>query len=263
MKIVALAKTNDLIKDLNHMLKSNKTPNQTIVDDLFALSVVLKQYLIIEQFFFCNDFSYREEANDIKEKLIQKAKNVYSVSTKTMDSLIQKENAIKMIAVVNLPITNYGELKNKDFILVVDKIELPGNLGTIFRTMDAVGGDAIISVDPFTKLNNPKLVHASRGMNLAIPQLEDTYENVLGFLQKEGYTIYLGEPLLGQSYDKLDYSGKIAIIVGSERYGINPDWYNHPHEKVFIPMYGQMTSLNVGVAASILLYEAKLKKLAK
>ena len=70
----------------------------------------------------------------------------------------------------------------------------------------------------------------------------------------------MGEPELGKSYNELDYHGKIAIVVGSERYGINPDWYNHPHQKVFIPMYGTMTSLNVGVAASILLYEAKLKR---
>ena len=177
-----------------------------------------------------------------------------------MDSLLQKENAIKMIAVVKLPVTNYEELKKHNFLLVVDKIELPGNLGTILRTMDAVGADAIISVDPFTKLNNPKLVHASRGMNLSIKQLEDSYANVLSFLHNEGYTIYLGEPELGKSYNELNYQGKIAIVVGSERYGINPDWYNHPHQKVFIPMYGKMTSLNVGVAASILLYEAKLKR---
>ena len=260
MKITALAKQSDLIKNLSHMIKNNHEKELTVVDDLFALSIVIEKNLEIKQFFFSGEYSYREEAENIKNQLINSAKEVYSVSTKTMDSLLQKENAIKMIAVVKLPVTNYEELKKHNFLLVVDKIELPGNLGTILRTMDAVGADAIISVDPFTKLNNPKLVHASRGMNLSIKQLEDSYANVLSFLHNEGYTIYLGEPELGKSYNELNYQGKIAIVVGSERYGINPDWYNHPHQKVFIPMYGKMTSLNVGVAASILLYEAKLKR---
>ena len=260
MKIVALAKQNDIIKELQHMIKNNKYPHLTTVDDLFALSVAIENNLEIEQFFFANDYIYRKEADELKEKLIERAKMCFTVSSKTLDSLLQKENAVKMIAVVKLPITNYDALKEKNFLLVVDKIELPGNLGTMFRTLDAVDGDAIISVDPFTKLNNPKLVHASRGMNLKIAQLEDSYQNVLNFLQKEGYTIYLGEPDLGKSYKELNYQGKIAIVVGSERYGINPDWYNHNHEKVFIPMYGKMTSLNVGVAASILLYEAKTKR---
>ncbi len=261
MKIVALAKQNDIIKELSHMIKNNRNTELTIVDDLFALSIVLKKTLEVEQFFFCNDYIYREDAEETKLALIEKAKVSYTISSKTMDSLLQKENAIKMIAVVKLPLADYETIKNKNFLLVVDKIELPGNLGTMFRTMDAVKGDAIISVDPYTKLNNPKLVHASRGMNLTIPQREDSYENVLNFLKTEGYTIYLGEPELGTSYNQLNYDGKIAIVVGSERYGINPDWYSHPHQKVFIPMHGEMTSLNVGVAASILLYEAKSKRI--
>ena len=54
--------------------------------------------------------------------------------------------------------------------------------------------------------------------------------------------------------------GNIALVVGNERYGINPNWYENKNEKVFIPMWGEMTSLNVGVAASILMYEAKIKR---
>jgi tRNA G18 (ribose-2'-O)-methylase SpoU len=70
------------------------------------------------------------------------------------------------------------------------------------------------------------------------------------------YDIFLGEPELGLSYDKYDYKGNIAIVIGNERYGIDPRWYENEHKKVYIPMEGLMGSLNVSVAGSILLFEA-------
>jgi outer membrane protein len=70
------------------------------------------------------------------------------------------------------------------------------------------------------------------------------------------YDIFLGEPVLGKSYDEYDYKGNVAIVIGNERYGIDPKWYESKHKKVYIPMEGLMGSLNVSVAGSILLFEA-------
>lgn len=258
--IIEVSKKSDVIKDLIRNLKNNQLKHKTIVDDLFALEVALKNGNTLFEFYYASDYPYRADAEALKKAFIQKALKVYQVSTKTMASLLQKDNASMMIAIVEIPAKSLLTFKDKDFIVVTDKIELPGNLGTIIRTMDGVGAQGLISVDPFTKLNNPKLVHTSRGMNLITDSYEGSYQEVLDFLQKNHFTIYLGEPKLGHSYYDLDYKGKIAIVVGSERYGINPDWYNHHHEKVYIPMEGIMTSLNVGVATSILLYEAYKKR---
>ncbi|MDE6584169.1 MAG: hypothetical protein K2K15_02085, partial [Anaeroplasmataceae bacterium] len=87
-----------------------------------------------------------------------------------------------------------------------------------------------------------------------------TYQEAQAFLNQKQYTIYLGEPELGLDYQKYSYEGKIAIVVGNERFGIQEEWYSHPHQKVFIPMQGTQNSLNVGVAASILAYEAYMKR---
>ena len=75
-----------------------------------------------------------------------------------------------------------------------------------------------------------------------------------------GYDIYLGEPKLGKNYKEYDYDNKIALVFGNERFGINQNWYNNKSIKVFIPMEGPHNSLNVGVAASIILYEAYMKR---
>ena len=87
-----------------------------------------------------------------------------------------------------------------------------------------------------------------------------TYDEAQNFLIKNNYNIYLGEPILGKPYNEYNYEGKIALVVGNERYGITSNWYQYDHFKVFIPMYGEMKSLNVSIAGSILMYEVKMKK---
>ena len=93
----------------------------------------------------------------------------------------------------------------------------------------------------------------------------DDYYNY-GTIKDEmlGLASYLGysenEFLDKGDYQSYDYNKKIAIVVGNERFGINENWYNKPHKKVYIPMEGNQNSLNVGVALSILAYEAYMKR---
>ena len=158
----------------------------------------------------------------------------------------------------------YNEVKkvvgNKEFLMILDHLEIPGNIGTIYRTLDSINCDGVILVDSISKINNEKITSSSRGCNLIIPTISDTYQNVLKYLLDNNYEIFLGEPKLGLDYQEYNYKGKIAIVVGNERFGINQDWYNHKSTKVFIPMEGSQNSLNVSVAASILAYEAYMKR---
>ena len=193
-------------------------------------------------------------------QLSNKCNQTYTISKSTFDSIRQKENSAGLLALIRLDLKELDDLKNLDYLIVCDGLEIPGNIGTIYRSMDAASCDGMILVNSVTKPTNPKLCSSARGCNLLIPTANETYENTLNWLLENDYTIYLGEPNLGKSFKEYDYKGKIAIVVGSERFGINPDWYNHKHEKVFIPMYGSNNSLNVGVAASILIYEATTKR---
>ena len=74
------------------------------------------------------------------------------------------------------------------------------------------------------------------------------------------FDIDLGEPKLGKDYKEYDYKSKCALVFGNERFGINPKWYQNKHIEVFIPMSGEQNSINVSVAASIIAYEAYMKK---
>jgi TrmH family RNA methyltransferase len=257
-----ISKQDPKFQELKQLLKSGKG-NLVATDDLSVLRLSKKYDVTIIDFFYSNEIKYHEDTTKDIEFFKSIAKNTYLLSQKTIDSLKRKENSAGLFAIIDLKLKKLDDLKDIDYLVVCDRLEIPGNIGTIYRTCDSAKVGGLILVDPITKANNPNLVSSSRGCNLLIPTVEASYEDTLNFLQNNGYTVFLGEPNLGKDYQKYDYSGKVAIVVGNERFGINPDWYNHKHEKVFIPMYGSNNSLNVSVACSILIYEASMKKFNK
>lgn len=256
---IHLGKNSPILKEIKNLIKKNKE-SYIIVEDLNSLILTLDFNKKIDYFIYSDNIFYHEDTKKIIDKAAFVSLHSYSVDSSSLNGLIQKDNSIGFIALLPLETPDIDTFFNKDFLVVCDSLEIPGNLGTIYRTADSAKVDGILLVDSITKGDNPKLVLSSRGTNIIIPTLSLDYKTAIDLLQKNNYTIYLGEPLLGKDYQSYDYDGKIAIVVGNERFGINKDWYNHAHQKVFIPMEGHNNSLNVGVAASILIYEAYMKK---
>lgn len=257
-----IAKNHEIIKKVKDVMKTNLYPNLTLTDDLQILKIVNDFNIKINVLLYSYEEEYKEDTLILLNSLKAKTDNIYEISKSTYQAIALKENHAGIIAIIELPSFSLDSLKNKEFLFVLDKLEIPGNIGTIYRTLDAVNADGVILVDSISKLHNPKLMSASRGCTLTIPSVETTYNEAVSWLINNGYTIFLGEPSLGLNYQSYDYKGKIAIVVGNERFGINPDWYNNKNNMVYIPMEGNQNSLNVGVAASILAYEAYMKRKA-
>lgn len=238
--------------------KTNNHKDIVVSDDLQVLKIALNFNLDIDMLFYSYDISYKDETKILLDNLIKKAKRSYAISYKSFISLATKENHVGIIATIKFK--QNTNIFDKDFLVILDSLEIPGNIGTIYRTLDSCKCQGVILVDSIAKFNNPKITSASRGCSLIIPTVELSYSDTITKLLENNYKIYLGEPELGKNYQEYKYEGKIAIVVGNERFGINKDWYNHPHQKVYIPMEGSQNSLNVGVAASILCYEAYMKR---
>ncbi len=249
-----ISRSSDIIKKI----KNNKAENKTVVDDLYVFSLVKKYKVNVDIFLYCDDYNYKEECIELIEYYKENS-NTYIISSKVMSSLISKENCCYLIALCDLNLVSLDNFIDNNFIVVCDRLEIPGNLGTIYRTADATNCDGIILLDAVTKINNAKLVHSSRGMNIITKSCYSNFDDLIEFLLRNKFNIYIGEPVDGISYDKLDFKGKTALIVGSERFGSNKKWLNYSVNKTFIPMYGEITSLNVSIAASILMYEVKRK----
>jgi RNA methyltransferase, TrmH family len=149
-----------------------------------------------------------------------------------------------------------AQLPTTPFVLVVEAIEKPGNLGTILRSADAAGVNAVILCDPVTDLFNPNVVRSSTGVLFAVPVVVASSPDVRSFLRGQNIRSVATTPAATQSYTDADLTGPLAIVMGSEMHGLSDDWLAGADETVVIPMAGQADSLNVAAATLITLFEA-------
>ncbi len=146
------------------------------------------------------------------------------------------------------PVTDF---KAASSLLILDRINDPGNLGTILRTADWFGLTHLICTEGSTDLYNPKTVNASRG---SIFRMQVTYlssAELVAFLSGSSHRIY-GTFMEGTPVRKVKWANKKAIVLGNEAHGISAEISAHIHEKITIPRMGQGESLNVGISAAIL-----------
>jgi len=142
------------------------------------------------------------------------------------------------------------------FLLVVEAIEKPGNLGTILRSADAAGVDGLIVCDPVTDLFNPNVVRASTGVLFSVPVVITESTAVRSWLNQHGIRSIATTPAAKQLHTEVDLTGPLALVMGSEQYGLSEEWLTETGETVRIPMAGQADSLNVAMATIITLFEA-------
>ena len=142
------------------------------------------------------------------------------------------------------------------FLLVVEAIEKPGNLGTLLRSADAAGVDAVLVCDPVTDLFNPNVVRSSTGVLFSMPVVVAESAAVRAWLRDRGIRAVATTPAAETPYSAADLRGPLAVIMGSEQYGLSEFWLKESDLLVRIPMAGRADSLNVAMAAMIALFEA-------
>jgi TrmH family RNA methyltransferase len=163
-----------------------------------------------------------------------------------------------LIAIASKNPLSLGSLKSRalPFYLIAEGIEKPGNLGTILRSSDAVKVDGVIVCDPCTDIYNPNVVRASVGTLFTQPVVEAEGEETFQWLKKQGITILAATPAADLDYTQANLNCPLAILVGTEQYGLSRRWLEGADMKVKIPMLGVADSLNVAMATTLLLYEA-------
>ncbi|MBN2114653.1 MAG: RNA methyltransferase [Acidimicrobiia bacterium] len=141
-------------------------------------------------------------------------------------------------------------------LLVVEGIEKPGNLGTMMRTAAAAGAAALIVCDPTTDPFNPNVVRASLGTLFSLPLAVADTPAAIAWLHALGIRTAATTPAATRSHWEADLTGGVAVVVGSEQYGLSAAWLQGATEQVLIPMPGTVDSLNAAMAAGIVLFEA-------
>jgi TrmH family RNA methyltransferase len=142
-----------------------------------------------------------------------------------------------------------------DHVLILDAIRDPGNLGTILRTAAAAGIDAVLLAPTCADLYNPKTLRSGMGAHFRIPAIDADWPQIEAACADR--RVYLADGNGNTRYYCADWSGRWAIIIGSEAHGAGREARRLAHELIAIPMAAQTESLNASAAASIILFEAR------
>lgn len=200
--------------------------------------------------FVLYDETLSERGRSQVEGLRSRAIDVEMVSPDLIKSLSETETPQGILAVLDikqLPITN-----SPDFLLIPDQIRDPGNLGTLLRTAAAAGVRAVLLTPETTDVFAPKVVRAGMGAHFRLPIHSMTWDEIKAITK--GLQVYLAD-MDGQSCWETDLRQPLALIVGSESAGASDEARKLATKKMSIPMFGNVESLNAGVAGSVLMFE--------
>ncbi len=181
------------------------------------------------------------------------------VSPQVMEKMSDTSTNQGILALLSWPEYDWQKLLTgaDGIYLVLEDLQDPGNLGTIFRTAEGAGVSGIILTKETVDIYNPKTIRATMGSIYRVPFLyADTAAEAIKRLQERGILVYAAHLRGTRSYDLFDYTGGSAFIIGYEGNGMRKETAAMADSYVRIPMAGQLESLNAAVAAAILMYEA-------
>lgn len=189
---------------------------------------------------------------DVEEK--------YLVNEQIIKKLSSTKSPQNIIGVVSSIINQDFEaiISKKELrILILDDVNDPGNLGTIIRTSAALGIDAVISSLETVDYYNEKVLRATQGAIFKIPLFKGDLVEIISLLKKQGITIYGTHLESSVSVKDVEKLKKLAIVVGNEAQGVSSKILDLCDKNIILPMNNDVESLNVSIAAALLMWELK------
>lgn len=215
-----------------------------------------------EELYICKELFLGENEELLISRIKNKGARIIPCSESVFRKISYRDRPDGLLAVAQQKHLSLGELekqlkeKPNPFLVIAEAIEKPGNLGTILRSSDAVGVDALIVCDRCTDIHNPNVVRASVGTLFTVPVIEAEGQTTLNWIKANGISILAATPSAKKEFTEVNMKQPIAIVVGTEQLGLSERWLNEATIQVRIPMCGIADSLNVAMATTLLLYEA-------
>ena len=258
---------NPRIKNLVRLRDRRPRDQQKVflVEGFRAISRALTQEVPIRELYYSPDWFLGDNETELIDRAAAAGARLFELSKPVFAKIAYRDRPEGLLALVDQWQTTLADLKLGDppFLLVVESIEKPGNLGTILRSADAAGVNAVIVCDLVTDLFNPNVVRSSTGVLFAVDVATASSQEVIAWLRGKNIRIAATTPHTESVYTEADLKGPLAIIMGSEQHGLSDSWLEACDQPIRIPMAGQADSLNVSTATALLLYEAIRQRLPK
>ena len=251
--------SNEKIKFVNS-LKEKKNRDRSNLFFIEGYREIIKAIqsnkLSFHSLYFCRECFLGQNEDRILNFFVERNIKIYEIPKKIFEKMSYRDRPDGLVSVANTPDfkLKYENLIG-NFFGIIEGVEKPGNLGTILRTAEGAGVDAIIVVDPRIDIFNPNVIRASTGTIFTLPLFITDRDTALDFLMQRRIKIFAVTPEAHIPYFQENYSDAVAFYFGSEQYGISDLAKNKINDKISIPMNGKADSLNLAMSAGILFYE--------
>ena len=228
-----------------------------LIDGIREVQRAYQAGVRLHEMFVCLAESDADEA-DWMQSLEAAGVGVYPVTPSVFGRLAYGQRDQGVVAVATPPRPALAKLvPAADALLVVlERVEKPGNVGAVVRTADATAASAVIVADGATDLYNPNAIRASLGTIFSVPVYAASSRETLAWLRRHQVRTLAARVEAAESYTRVSYQGPTAIVLGSEAEGLSDIWQGADISPISLPMRGLADSLNVSTTAAVLLYEA-------
>ena len=238
---------------------------QTVVEGVREVGLALATGVAPVEAYVCPELIAGPEAERAARHLADIAATgmteLFYVTPPVFEKMAYRGHSGGLLLVIAYPRRSLDALtfRAAPFVVVVEEAEKPGNLGAVLRTADAAGVDAVIvptlpggaGTDP----HNPNVIRASLGATFTVPVVAAPVDEAIAWLRRQGIALVATTPAAETLYTAADLTGPVAVVMGSEAWGLSETWLAAADVRVRIPMAGQVDSLNLSAATALLLYE--------
>ena len=252
---------NPLIKSLVQLqekAKSRKQSGTFLIEGQREISLAMKGGYSLETILFLPELISENEIRKISNSPIE----LIEINKEVYQKLAYRDTTEGILAIAKTKSFQLSDIKlpENPLILIAESPEKPGNIGALLRTADAANLDAVIIANPKSDLYNPNVVRSSVGCLFTNQIATGTTQEIIDFLKQNNINFYCATLQNSTSYHTQDYTKPTAIVVGTEARGLTEEWRTAATQNIIIPMQGEIDSMNVSVAAAILIFEAKRQR---
>lgn len=240
-----------------HQNRHRTRQGKFLVEGYRSIKYAVEQRYPLLELYTCPSLFFGKNEESLIQRVADTGTTIVEVDERPFHKMAVRQRPEGLLAVApqiyrslpaHLPAQN-------SFYLIAESIEKPGNLGTILRSADGAGASGVIVCEPRTDLWHPDVVRGSVGAFFAVPFYQASTDDVIAWCRRQYVRTLAATPQAHQLYTETDLAGPVALIVGTEQYGLSATWLRQADAQIKLPMFGSANSLNVAVAATILMYE--------
>ncbi|MCL4270274.1 MAG: RNA methyltransferase [Anaerolineales bacterium] len=249
--------SNPFIKQVRalHQKKTRAETGTFLVEGIHHVGEVIEADWEVDSIVYAPELLTSGFAKDLLARVSRLDLRLQPVSAAVMESLADKENPQGILAVVKQRSFSFTDLKSWTRAVALVSPQDPGNVGTILRTMDAVGADALFLVDGGVELVHPTVVRASMGTLFWTPVVQASFDEFLTWARKVNCQLIGTSAKADVDYHTLVPQIPWVLVLGNEQKGLSREQTDACDVTLSLPMRGRVSSLNLSVAAGVLLYQ--------